>query len=70
MGYVLVPCVVLTSPEQCPPPCWLVIIGDYTTEYIGDYNNPIGESLQTNQYHGITIPLIYSYGPSYTSYKY
>ena len=26
-------------------PCWLMIIGDYTTQYIGDYNNPIGESL-------------------------
>jgi hypothetical protein len=23
---------------------------DYTTQYIGDYNNPIGESLLTNQY--------------------
>ena len=22
-------------------PCWLMIIGDYTTQYIGDYNNPI-----------------------------
>ena len=26
------------------------LIGDYTTQYIGDYNNPIGESLLTNQY--------------------
>ena len=24
-------------------PCWLMI-GDYTTQYIEDYNNPIGES--------------------------
>ena len=28
-------------------------LGDYTTQYIGDCNNPIGESLQTNQYNGI-----------------
>ena len=26
-------------------PCWLMIIGDYTAQYIGDYNNPIEESL-------------------------
>ena len=26
-------------------PGWLMIIGDYTTQYIGDYNNPRGESL-------------------------
>ena len=26
-------------------PCWLMIIGDYTTQYIGDCSNPIGESL-------------------------
>ena len=26
-------------------PCWLMIIGDYTIQYIGDDNNPIGESL-------------------------
>ena len=29
-------------------------LGDYTTRHIGNYNNPIGESLLTNQYHGIT----------------
>ena len=22
-------------------PCWLMLIRDYTTQYIGDYNNPI-----------------------------
>ena len=27
---------------------------DYPTQYIGDYNNPIGGSLLTNQYNGIT----------------
>jgi len=31
-------------------PGWFMIIGDYTTQYIGDCNNPIEESLQTNQY--------------------
>jgi hypothetical protein len=30
-----------------------MIIRTYTTQYIGDYNNPIGESLLTNQYNGI-----------------
>ena len=34
-------------------PCWLMIIGDYTSHHIGDYNNPIGESLFSNQYNGI-----------------
>ena len=29
--------------------CWLMITGDYTTQYIGGYNKPIGESLSTNQ---------------------
>ena len=23
-------------------PCWLVIVGDYTTQYLGDYSNPTG----------------------------
>ena len=27
-----------------------MIIGGYTTQYIGDYNNPIGKSLLTKQY--------------------
>ena len=26
-------------------PCWLMIIVDYTTQYIGDCSNPIAESL-------------------------
>ena len=30
---------------------WL-IIGDYTTQYIGDYSDPLGESLLTNQCDG------------------
>jgi len=32
-----------------------MIIGDYaiTSHYSGDYNNPIGESLLTNQYNGM-----------------
>ena len=30
--------------------CFTHIIGDYTSYYLGDYNNPIGESLSTNQY--------------------
>ena len=34
-------------------PWGLMIIGDYSTQYMGDYNNPIGESLKTNQYNGI-----------------
>ena len=25
----------------------------YTTQYIGDYSNPVGESLLTNQYNGM-----------------
>ena len=29
-----------------------MIIGKYTTQYLRDYNNPIGESLETNQYNG------------------
>ena len=28
-----------------------MMIGDYTTQYIGDCNDPIGESLSTNQYN-------------------
>ena len=24
-------------------PCWLMVLGDCTTQYIGDYDNPIGE---------------------------
>ena len=28
--------------EQCETnPCWLMNVGDYTTQYIKDYNNPI-----------------------------
>ena len=27
-----------------------MIIVDYTTQYIGEYSNPMEESLQTNQY--------------------
>ena len=34
-------------------PCWLMIMGDYTTQYIRDYTNPIGKSLKTNQYNGM-----------------
>ena len=30
--------------------CWLMIIGDFTTQHIGDHNNPIGKSRYTNQY--------------------
>ena len=30
-------------------PCWLMIIGGYTGQYIGDNDNPTGESLLTNQ---------------------
>ena len=32
-----------------------MVIGDYTitTQYVGDYNSPIGESLSTNQYTGM-----------------
>jgi hypothetical protein len=30
-----------------------MIIGDYITQYIGNYNNPIGESLQTNHNNGM-----------------
>ena len=26
-------------------PCWLMIIGDLTTQYSGDFNHPIGEAL-------------------------
>ena len=34
--------------EQCDlNPCWLMIIGDYTTQYIGDYNNPMIEGVWT-----------------------
>ena len=32
---------------------WLLMIQDYTTQYIGDCNNPIGEPLSTNQYSGM-----------------
>jgi len=32
----------------------IIFIGDYTTQYTGDYNIPIGESLITNQYNGMT----------------
>ena len=33
--------------------CWLMTIGDNTTQYNGDYTNPIEESLQHNQYNGM-----------------
>ena len=33
--------------------CWLMIMGDYTTQYIGDFNNPTGEFLKTDQYNGM-----------------
>ena len=47
--------------SKCPPSLlnalssvqnlhWLMIIGDYTNQYIGDYHNPLVESLSTNQY--------------------
>lgn len=26
-------------------PCWLMIMGDYITQYVGDFKNPIEESL-------------------------
>ena len=42
-------CLHLSSVQN---PCWLMIMRDfmrdYTTQYIGDYNNPIGESLLTD----------------------
>lgn len=31
-------------------PEWMMILGDSTTFYTGDYNNPIGESFLTKQY--------------------
>ena len=39
-----------------------MIKGDYTTQYIGDYKNPIVESLSTKQYDGMiegfwTLPI-------------
>ena len=34
-------------------PYWLIIIGDSTALYIGDYSTPIEESLFTNQYSGM-----------------
>ena len=33
--------------------CWLITILDYTTQYVEDYNTPIGGSLKTNQYKGM-----------------
>lgn len=36
-------------------PCWLMMIGYYTSQYIGnigDYHKACGESLLTNQYQG------------------
>ena len=30
--------------------CWLMIVVDYTTQYLGDYNNPIEGSIYTNYY--------------------
>ena len=33
---------------------WLSIIGDYTHKYIGDFHNPLAESLSTSQYKGTT----------------
>ena len=30
-----------------------MILGDYTTQYIGDFQYPMGESLLTKQYNGI-----------------
>ena len=47
--------------ERCSKPCWLMILRGliiYTTLHIyiytGDFNNPIGESLLTNQSNGMT----------------
>ena len=34
------------KPSSLQNLCWLMIIGDYTTQYIGDYNNPIYWGLQ------------------------
>ena len=34
-------------------PCWLIMIGDYTAQYILDYSNPIEESLFSNQCIGM-----------------
>ena len=38
-----------------------MVVGDYTTQYIGGCNTAIGESLKTNQYNG----LIQSHGPKH-----
>ena len=35
-------------------PCWWRITGNYTIQYTGCYNNPIGKSLLTNKNYGIT----------------
>ena len=40
--------------EQCSKPLLVdVFLGDYTTQYIGDSNSPIGETPQTNQCNGM-----------------
>ena len=33
------------SDERVQNLCWLMMIADYTTQYIGDYNSPIEGSL-------------------------
>ena len=42
-----------TQVSSVQNPCWLMIKGDYTTQFTGGYSNPIGESLLTNQYNGM-----------------
>jgi hypothetical protein len=31
-----------------------MIIGDYIRQHLGEYHNPLEESLLTNQYNGMT----------------
>ena len=51
------PGIVSAQLSSLQSPCWFMMVYDYPTQYIGDYNNPIGGSLLTNQYiqyNGIT----------------
>ena len=40
--------------EQIPKPCYLLYIGDFTTELYRDYRKPVHGFLWTNQYNGMS----------------
>ena len=37
---------------------WLMILYSYPIEYIGDYHHPLGDMPATNQYNGMTLPVL------------